>query len=846
VVNVIAPTVTVESSAASICRGTSATLTATSDYPNAVYTWSNGQTGATITVSPLVETTYTVTVGGGLCTASAATTIAVSGPTATMAQVPSTTGCPGTSHTLTGNLITGLPANGGYTVTNVPFSTLSGAGTAGPSGDDVVSGSIALPFPFTFYGTTYNSIVISTNGFISFDAAPGSGCCSGQTLPSATAPNNVIALGWDDLNAAAGQITYFTSGSSFVVDFNGVPHFGGAGTAISGQIVLNSDNTIQINSVAVVSDGSAHTQGIEDATGAQATTTPGANGSTTLSLINQSYQFAPPSPVPFTFDGDVTYSWNTGETTNSITVAPDVTTTYTLTVADNSCSSVIPVTVNVHTPPTVSVSNNGPICNGATVTLTATPTSAAAPVVAGGMAATTVAYNTVAESGTIGAGPAGDDVVSAAIALPFPFTFYGTTYNNVYISTNGFISFTNAGSGCCSGQAIPNTFGPVVALGWTDLNTNNGGNITYWNNATQFVVSFNNVAVFSGTGSINGQIVLNADGSIDINSTSVATTGTTTQGINGGNGSDGVAVISAALAPVQSNVSTHFANVGGQLVYFAWNGGNAATAEVNTATPSANTTYSVTVTDSHGCTASGSTDVEVVYPTVASCASDVTVTADAGQCGAAVAEVGTTNVAVAGAQPCSTTVTSDRPAQFPVGSTTVTWTVTDAYGNTATCTSNVTVTDDEAPAISCPAAITQANDAGDCGAIVSIGAATATDNCAIDAITSDAPVDGHFPVGTTTVTWTATDIHGNSTTCTQDITVTDDEAPSISCPAAISQTADAGDCGAVVALGSPVTADNCGVDVVSNDAPAGNHFPVVTCRSIVAYNVNTAVVSSYR
>jgi len=119
-----------------------------------VYTWSNGQTGASITVSPLVETTYTVTVGGGLCTASASATVSVSGPTATMANVPSTTGCPGTSHTLTGTLIEGLPASGGYTVTNVPFSMQTGAGTAGPSGDDVVSGAIALPFPFTYYGNT--------------------------------------------------------------------------------------------------------------------------------------------------------------------------------------------------------------------------------------------------------------------------------------------------------------------------------------------------------------------------------------------------------------------------------------------------------------------------------------------------------------------------------------------------------------------------------------------------------------------------------------------------------------------------------------------------------------------
>ena len=38
---------------------------------------------------------------------------------------------------------------------------------------------------------------------------------------------------------------------------------------------------------------------------------------------------------------------------------------------------------------------------------------------------------------------------------------------------------------------------------------------------------------------------------------------------------------------------------------------------------------------------------------------------------------------------------------------------------------------------------------------------------------------GTYPLGTTTVTWTVTDNGGNTATCTQDITVTDGEAPTI-------------------------------------------------------------------
>ncbi|WP_418889085.1 HYR domain-containing protein [Paracrocinitomix mangrovi] len=59
---------------------------------------------------------------------------------------------------------------------------------------------------------------------------------------------------------------------------------------------------------------------------------------------------------------------------------------------------------------------------------------------------------------------------------------------------------------------------------------------------------------------------------------------------------------------------------------------------------------------------------------------------------------------------------------------TVTYQVTDASGNTASCSFNVTVTDNEAPTIACPANITVNTDPGLCGATVtlhySVGAVT--------------------------------------------------------------------------------------------------------------------------
>ncbi|MEI6500695.1 MAG: HYR domain-containing protein, partial [Armatimonadota bacterium] len=64
------------------------------------------------------------------------------------------------------------------------------------------------------------------------------------------------------------------------------------------------------------------------------------------------------------------------------------------------------------------------------------------------------------------------------------------------------------------------------------------------------------------------------------------------------------------------------------------------------------------------------------------------------------------------------------------------------------------------------------------GTSVNIGQATATDVCDVNpTITNDA--SEVFPLGTTTVTWTATDASGNKSTATQKVTVRDTTPPVI-------------------------------------------------------------------
>lgn len=155
----------------------------------------------------------------------------------------------------------------------------------------------------------------------------------------------------------------------------------------------------------------------------------------------------------------------------------------------------------------------------------------------------------------------------------------------------------------------------------------------------------------------------------------------------------------------------------------------------------------------------------------------ITVNTDPGVCGAVVTlvpPVATDNCGVA-------TTTNDAPAVFPVGTTTVTWTVTDIHGNSSRATQTVTVADNEKPTITTPAAVSVSNDAGKCSAVVTLDTPTTGDNCGVASTTNDAPAI--FPVGTTTVTWSVTDMHGNSNTAAQTVTVTDNEKPVIACAA---------------------------------------------------------------
>ena len=116
---------------------------------------------------------------------------------------------------------------------------------------------------------------MSSNGFVTFNPGSASGCCSARictlTIASFDPKTNLIALAWNDLNPnSGGTISYCIEGSApnrrFIIDYSGVPHFGG-GQGVTGQIILyEGTGVIDIISSNIVNDGGNMTQGIQNNT----------------------------------------------------------------------------------------------------------------------------------------------------------------------------------------------------------------------------------------------------------------------------------------------------------------------------------------------------------------------------------------------------------------------------------------------------------------------------------------------------------------------------------------------------------------------------------------------------
>ena len=422
------PVVTVNSP--TICPGDVATLNATGA---ASFTWSpatdlSATTGATVTSTTPTTTTYTVTGTTGNCSGTATATVTVAATP--VVTVNSETICTGASAILTAtgagsytwSPATGLSATTGTTVTATPATTTTYTvtGTTGNCSGTATSTVTVNPNPVV----TVNSETICAGASATLTATGAdSYSWSPATNLSSTIGSPVTA------NPPA-TTTYVVTGTT-----NGC-----TGTA-NAIVTVNPNPVVSVNSPTICA-------------GSTATLNAAGAGS-------------------FSWSPATNLSATTGATVTSTT---PVTTTYTVTGTTNGCSGTATATVTVNPIPVPSAANNGPLCPGAQLNLTASGGGAGAtyswtgPSFSSPNQNPTIAAVTNANAGTytVTVTENGCSATASTTVTVFPVASTAINPAGPFCIDNGVVTLTAASpGGTWSGTGItdPNagTFDPAAA-----------------------------------------------------------------------------------------------------------------------------------------------------------------------------------------------------------------------------------------------------------------------------------------------------------------------------------------------------------------------------------------------
>jgi hypothetical protein len=694
-----------------ICAGVSSVLTATG---GGTYSWSTGQTGPTINVSPTATTAYSVTVTNNGCTDVANVTVTVNTVNAQATAAPATI-CAGASSVLTatgGGTYSWSTGQIGASITVAPTATTTYMVTVTNNGCTNVA------------SVTVNVTTVTANA----TANPGTVCAGQPVQLNATGGGTYL---WSTgqtgatINAAIGSTTTFsvtvTNGGCTDVAMVTVPVNSVVATATAMPAVICEG----ASSVLTATGGGTYSWSTGQ-TGATINVAPTAtttysvtvtnsgcsNVATVTVTVNTVNAQATAAPATIctgatsvlTATGGGTYSWSTGQIGASITVAPTATTTYMVTVTDNGCTNVASVTVNVTTVDANATANPGTICAGQPVQLNAT---------GGG----TYLWST----GQTGA------TITAAIGSTTTFSVTVTNSGCTDVAT----VTVNVNSVVATASASPSAICP----GLSSTLTATGGGAYLWSTGA----SGPSVSVTPAVTTTYSVTVTNGG------CTSVAQVTVTVSGVL----TPSVTASPATVCPGQSTVLTAS---GGDT--YSWSTGQSGS--TITVSPTTTTTYTVTATDD-GCT--GTADITVIVdPSLTATAAATPGTVCAGQATNLTATGGGNYVWSIGQSGSPISVT-------PTGTTTYTVTVTN---NGCTGTADVTVNVTPLPAAgatAAPAAIC----AGQTSSLTATGGGTY-----LWSNGSIGPSITVAPVSTTTYTVTVTN---NGCTATADVTVTVNPLP---------------------------------------------------------------------
>ncbi len=371
----------------------------------------------------------------------------------------------------------------------------------------------------------------------------------------------------------------------------------------------------------------------------------GANGtSTAVASLNFSITAGPSisinspsicqgSPVTLLASGASNYTWTSGPNTNTFSVAPSVTTVYTVTGNSGMCDAIKTVTVYVTPPPTITV-NSPTICSGATAIITPTggatyiwltpPVTLTAAVLAIAPAVTTV-YSYTAVSGACSIPQTVTVTVNAQPTLSINSASI-CQGSSATLSVSGATSYSwNTGA---AGNTLPVT--PAATTAYTVTGTTLGCSATA--TASVFVENQPTVSIaaaqttmcsgMSLTLTASGASSYSWSGGATTNSLVVTPSVSTFYTVYGTNtlctGSTNIAITVMAPPPLlvsaipvsvcQGNSATLTAS--GSYSSFVWAGPN-GTLSSTVVNPLLNTTYTVTAYGNAGCNTSSMVSLPV-------------------------------------------------------------------------------------------------------------------------------------------------------------------------------------------------------------------------------------------
>ncbi|HTB06506.1 MAG TPA: T9SS type B sorting domain-containing protein [Bacteroidia bacterium] len=294
-----------------VCSGSSTTLAASG---GTTYLWNTGATTPNLTISPVVNTTYSVKVTSASCSDSTQVTIIVN-PT--------------------------------------PAATISGTNSICQGASTTLSASGGISYTWSTSATT-TSITVTPATTTTYSVTASNGLCNKDTSIVVTVSNLAgVNISGPQTICAGSPVTITASGGTSYLWSTGA-------TATSSSITVTPISTTTYS--VTVTNGAC----IKD-TSSTITVNP-----LPLPSVSGNNIICSGDSTILTANGGISYVWNTGATTTSITVNPAATTTFTLQASNGLCIKDTTMVVTVNNIPVPVINGSQSICIGASANLTAT------------------------------------------------------------------------------------------------------------------------------------------------------------------------------------------------------------------------------------------------------------------------------------------------------------------------------------------------------------------------------------------------------------------------------------------------------------------------------------------